>query len=502
MLQLAFYSPRVGLLAAGLLGSRLLAAQPVGAPAPTGPVAAPLATAAAPVRLAVGQPLAGTVAGDETRTYVFPLEARQVAHVVVEQQGVDVVLTVLAPGGQPLAEMDSPIGNQGPESVWLAAAAAGDYRVRVRPFTKAGAGAYTVRLAAARDATPADGQRLQAQGLVAEGLAQRQRLTPQAGRAERQAVAGKFEAARALWQQLGEAGDAHLAGRLATALDPTSILRAAGLPTIAGNMRAYYSRGAEARARAWRADFEQGAAFFSAWLGIKPDIDLAILNEADWQLISPNIPYGGPHSLAGLVVLPATSDFSHGAAALLSRGLTPAQRQAAEAAKTGGRTVEQRLDDYFHDLGYHEMGHLYERALGLGPSGHWLNEFFANYLLYAYLREKQPARADNLLVASTLFQQGVRPNYTSLADFDRVYMDMPPGNYGWYQGAFTRQAAAVYATEKRGFIAKLKAAFPPGAPPQRLTTDEVVQRLEAFSPGFGAWAWQLAVPTAASGPAK
>jgi hypothetical protein len=44
--------------------------------------------------------------------------------VVVEQKGIDVAVTLFAPNGQKLAEVDSPNGTQGPEPVaWIAQAA-------------------------------------------------------------------------------------------------------------------------------------------------------------------------------------------------------------------------------------------------------------------------------------------------------------------------------------------------------------------------------------------
>jgi len=61
-----------------------------------------------------------------------PLRAGQALHVVAQQLGVDLVVTVSAPDGAPIVEMDSPNGANGPESVWIMAAADGEYAIRVR----------------------------------------------------------------------------------------------------------------------------------------------------------------------------------------------------------------------------------------------------------------------------------------------------------------------------------------------------------------------------------
>jgi len=64
------------------------------------------------------------LAGGEAHSYRITLKTGQYLRVVVEQKGIDVAVTLFAPNGQKLAEVDSPNGNQGPEPVaWIAQAA-------------------------------------------------------------------------------------------------------------------------------------------------------------------------------------------------------------------------------------------------------------------------------------------------------------------------------------------------------------------------------------------
>lgn len=104
-------------------------------------------TAAQPAVLERGRPLAQTLRGGERHEYALRLRAGMFAQVVVEQQGIDVVVTALAPDGKALAEIDSPNGAQGPEPLGFAATASGVHRIVVRSFdASAGPGAYTIRL--------------------------------------------------------------------------------------------------------------------------------------------------------------------------------------------------------------------------------------------------------------------------------------------------------------------------------------------------------------------
>lgn len=237
-------------------------------------------------------------------------------------------------------------------------------------------------------------------------------------------------------------------------------------------------------------------AFFTTQLHVSPSINLAILNQADWSL--PNrqfrVPYGTPYSVPGLVVLPATLDFDKQLTAALKGGLPAAQLRAAEAV---GRPIEQQIQDFFEDIAYHELGHLYEFAYGVQAPNHWVNELLASYLMFAYLEKQQPERAKNMLAVGALLGQATQPAHTSLADFEHLYLNLDPLNYGWYQWQFMQQASAVNNAEKFNFIDKMKTAFPAG-PSLRLTPAEVLARVDQISPGFAAWERQLPPPATAT----
>jgi erythromycin esterase len=93
------------------------------------------------------QRLQQQLGGGEQHEYMLQLRTGAFARVVVEQQGIDVVVSALAPDGRTLAEVDSPNGANGPEPVSIAATVKGGYRITVRSFdAKAPAGKYTIRV--------------------------------------------------------------------------------------------------------------------------------------------------------------------------------------------------------------------------------------------------------------------------------------------------------------------------------------------------------------------
>jgi hypothetical protein len=61
-----------------------------------------------------GKPIERELAGGQSHSYQIRLTEGQYLRVVVEQRGVDVVVTLLSPDGKKLIEVDSPNGIQRP----------------------------------------------------------------------------------------------------------------------------------------------------------------------------------------------------------------------------------------------------------------------------------------------------------------------------------------------------------------------------------------------------
>jgi hypothetical protein len=65
--------------------------------------------------LVPGTAIERNLAGGGSDVYEVALDAGQFVDIVVDQQGLDVAVTLNGPDGKPLAEMDSPNGMYGPE---------------------------------------------------------------------------------------------------------------------------------------------------------------------------------------------------------------------------------------------------------------------------------------------------------------------------------------------------------------------------------------------------
>jgi hypothetical protein len=73
------------------------------------------------------------------------------------------------------------------------------------------------------------------------------------------------------------------------------------------------------------------------------------------------------------------------------------------------------------------------------------------------------------------------PAHRSLADFERLYVDVGPDNYVWYQDRFSDRIFAVFPIQGLEFLRKVKDAFPRNET-EKLTLDQVLDRVRLELP--------------------
>ncbi len=110
--------------------------------------------------LELGKPIGRELAGGQQHLYQLTLSAGQYLHVVVEQRGIDVVVTLFGPDGNKLLEVDD-TDTRGQEQLQLVIEMAGGYRVEVRSLEKdAKPGKYETKIIELRAATSKDHERM------------------------------------------------------------------------------------------------------------------------------------------------------------------------------------------------------------------------------------------------------------------------------------------------------------------------------------------------------
>src|SRR5262245_53742547 len=148
-----------------------------------------------------GRPIERDLEGGGVHSYRVTVPAGQFCHILVDQRGIDVVVSVFTSDGTRLVDMDSPNDVDGPESIALVAEASVDYRVDVRSLEKtARAGRYAVSIQDLRPATARDRMRVTAQRAFTDAKA----LRNQGTEGSRRQAAGRYEEAVSMWQSVGD----------------------------------------------------------------------------------------------------------------------------------------------------------------------------------------------------------------------------------------------------------------------------------------------------------
>jgi hypothetical protein len=85
--------------------------------------------------LELGKPIERELAGGQTHVYRVMLASGQYLHVVVEQKGIDVVVSLFGPDGLRIIEVDSN-NEQGPEQVFVVAETSGIHTLEILSLNK------------------------------------------------------------------------------------------------------------------------------------------------------------------------------------------------------------------------------------------------------------------------------------------------------------------------------------------------------------------------------
>jgi hypothetical protein len=208
----------------------------------------------------------------------------------------------------------------------------------------------------------------------------------------------------------------------------------------------YVSDGTEQRAQSIASRCHNAHEFLRSALEFDPEICVLVLTPDDWSQHATYPVYGMPHYAdeRTLVVAGQESDFwqsmSPPAAAL------PPEAAQAVVAAYGQPNSSIDLSPFFDLLAVHELGHLFQFQGKCQFPRLWLAELFCNICLHAYTVAVEPEQLPALetfpRMVSSLGDAGVR--YRSLADFEQLYIDVGPQNYGWYQCRFHVAAKHIY----------------------------------------------------------
>ena len=237
----------------------------------------------------------------------------------------------------------------------------------------------------------------------------------------------------------------------------------------------YASVGFEQQATLAAERCERAYEFLRNLFAVEPRFHMQILAKRDWDSHTHEPTYGMPHAtLQRLTMACEPSDFWSGFVEIIRASSQESYRELQ--AIYGQERGQVDLSPFFNLLVVHELAHIFQHQGQCTFPRYWLMEFFCNYCLHAYIASIEPEHLPILETAPRLMTKvdATEFKYHSLDDFELLYMQVGPENYGWYQ-------AQLHVAAKRVFDAAgvnaLKALWQAFVIPDSLLADKLRQQV-------------------------
>lgn len=147
--------------------------------------------------ISVGETLRRELKGGHSHSYVIKLSDGDYLGAVVEQDGIDVIVSVTGPDGTKLVEVDSPYGSRGPEHLRVIAKTSGDYQLHIgSQGEEVLTGSYELKISEVRRSTAQDNRKV----ITQEVYAGAKELAKQGDELSLKKAATKFEEAASHWR--------------------------------------------------------------------------------------------------------------------------------------------------------------------------------------------------------------------------------------------------------------------------------------------------------------
>jgi hypothetical protein len=279
------------------------------------------------------------------------------------------------------------------------------------------------------------------------------------------------------------------------ATDSTLYKLKSGNYLVTGNkVPVYYSKGFENRAKELKNLFSDAGKFFKKQFRVDENYAVAVLNKPDWESLT-RPPYQAYHASDSPHVIFIPAVFEDGPA----MAITASNDEQVLSETTGKLRAlgysfndAQKIMSDFRAL--HEAGHLIAEKLLIsffpGKPNKWYNEFLASYISYVFFASKRPQQTSvvKIMVAHTL-KKNYTPKYSTLEDFESLYIRVGPQNYAWYQTKFLELVFTIFENKKAEFVKALQtSAFEKN---KILIVRDLLGHLEKIQPGFIKWSEQF-----------
>lgn len=224
----------------------------------------------------------------------------------------------------------------------------------------------------------------------------------------------------------------------------------------------YASAGTEQRAHNIAGRCERAHRFLADTLDASADMTVLVLAPNDWsKYTTPPRIYGMPHYPDAWTLAVAGENNGFWQSLVPPVDALPLPMAQTIRVAYGQPDGSLDLSPFFDLLAVHEMSHLFQEQGGWQSPRLWLMELFCNLCLHAYIATQEP---DQLTALETFPEMIVSLGFAhyshhTLDDFERLYNEVGPQNYGWYQCQLHVAAKHIYDAGGVASVQRLWRAF-------------------------------------------
>eukprot|EP00743_Colponemidia_sp_Colp-15_P004191 GILK01004521.1.p1 GENE.GILK01004521.1~~GILK01004521.1.p1 ORF type:complete len:310 (+),score=46.80 GILK01004521.1:88-1017(+) len=226
------------------------------------------------------------------------------------------------------------------------------------------------------------------------------------------------------------------------------------------NLKAFSSKDCVQTATEIAHTVDMAYVFLTTALNFKTNVTLYVLNEADWAVTSPVPLFGMPNYGEGKLYVAGTqTQFWVGVLDFLTAQKPQLVPELARVYKDSQGHIDLSL--FFNLLAIHELAHSFHDQAQTQFPRKWMNEYFADLCLHAFVEEKKPELLAYLVTFPQVYSQipATAFAYELLSDFETLYSDLPPEGYAWFQTKFHADAKLMYTRDGMRGLRKLYNTF-------------------------------------------
>ncbi len=235
-----------------------------------------------------------------------------------------------------------------------------------------------------------------------------------------------------------------------------SLIGVTQVDKLEGAIPTFYTPGKMTIAEEFQQTITDAIQYYSKNSATEYALKLAVLDSAQWP--HNRVPFGYVFYSQGWIFLNTGMNYG-----LFKKtyGLEAIYNQLDSALTKSGVSSAAMIKSFYKVYAVHELGHYYLSKISNARSpDRWTNEFAATYFAYHFFKTYNKSALDEFELFHLIHKDYYNPSYTSIEDFNTVYMKMGVENYLWYHSNFYFLVKSLHNCYGAEFIAMFEELFP------------------------------------------